>query len=60
MGTRSVEAHQEITPTIAHPPTGIVHRLHPSNTGFEKVPSIAMLSGRIILVEQTFGRHEEK
>ena len=29
MGTRSVEADQGITPTIAHVPTGIVHRLPP-------------------------------
>jgi hypothetical protein len=38
MGTRSVEADRGITPTIAHVPTRIVHGLHPSNAGFEKVP----------------------
>ena len=38
MGTRSVEADQGITPTIAHVPTGIVHGLRPINAGLEKVP----------------------
>src|SRR5450631_3647247 len=38
MGTRSVEANQGITPTIAHVPTGIVHQQPPPKTAFEKVP----------------------
>jgi hypothetical protein len=38
MGTRSVEADQGITPTIAHTPTGIVHGIDPPNGGFEKMP----------------------
>ena len=38
MGTRSVEADQGITPTIAHVPTGIVHRLPQTNGRFEMVP----------------------
>ena len=38
MGTRSVEADQGITPTIAHVPTGIVHGLPLPKAGFEKVP----------------------
>src|SRR4051794_13320264 len=29
----------EITPTIAHVPTGIVHPLPPAEDGFEKLPS---------------------
>src|SRR5512142_1722559 len=38
MGTRSVEADQGITTTIAHVPPRIVHGLHPTNAGYEKVP----------------------
>ena len=38
MGTRSVEADQGITPTIAHVPTGIVHGQPPTKGRFEKVP----------------------
>jgi len=42
MGARFVEADQEITPTIAHVPTGIVHGRHPSNAGHETVPMTPM------------------
>src|SRR4051812_35941738 len=38
MGTRSVEADQGITPTIAHAPTRIVHGIDSPKDGFEKVP----------------------
>jgi hypothetical protein len=38
MGTRSVEADQGITPTIAHVPTRIVHQLPQTKGRFEKVP----------------------
>src|SRR5512142_1129691 len=38
MGTRSAEADQGITIMIAHVPPRIVHGLHPSNAGYEKVP----------------------
>jgi hypothetical protein len=40
MGTRSVEADQGITPTIAQTPTGIVHGRDPPTGGFEKVPEL--------------------
>jgi hypothetical protein len=38
MGTRSVEADQGVTPTIAHAPTRIVHGERPKSAGLEKVP----------------------
>jgi hypothetical protein len=39
MGTRSVGADSEKTPTIAHVPMEIVHRLPPGEGDSEKVPS---------------------
>src|SRR4051812_25808226 len=39
MGTRSVWADQGITPTIAHVPTGIVHRLPRTKGRLEIVPT---------------------
>src|SRR4051812_2859816 len=38
MGTRSVEANQENTATIAHVPTGIVHELPHTGSRLEKEP----------------------
>src|SRR3954447_5780300 len=47
MGTRSVEANQGFTPTIAHVPTGIVHGLPLTKGRFEKVPFLdAVLSSK--------------
>jgi hypothetical protein len=46
MGTRSVEANQGITPTIAHVPTGIVHGQPLAKARFEKVP---VCSPKIVL-----------
>jgi hypothetical protein len=47
MGTRSVEADQGITTTIAHVPPRIVHGLHPSNAGYEKVPALRSSTERL-------------
>jgi hypothetical protein len=41
MGTRSVEANQGITSTIAHALTGIVHHLPPEKVALEKEPVIS-------------------
>src|SRR5271165_739066 len=38
MGTRSVGANSGKTPTIAHVPMEIVHRVPPANGDYEKVP----------------------
>jgi hypothetical protein len=61
METRSVEADQEITTTIAHIPPEIVHGLHRSNAGFEKNPKSAQKtrSEAVVRIRERWHCHTE-